>query len=589
MTGCNRFSRRAARLAAAALFFAAICPAAAQTEPAPVPEPLAPMQLTPPRPAEATPAAPGLETAPPPVLETGPTGIQTETLAAVAPDSVGLLDPTTGGLPLDLWRGLTRTDIFAALRDLPSGMRSPAQRALLRRLLLSAAVAPDATADDAAVPSLLATRITKLMSLGEIDAAADLAEAASGGGRDLGLARARIEALFVAGRLDKACAVQPVPTLQGYNARVSAVCTLNASAQGGDKAQGKMALQAARQTGGADAAFLALGDAVLGTARGPAAAFTPTPFHIALYQIANATPPADMLKLGDETWVAALPRFKALSASARANAAHNAAMKSLIGPAALGEIYAALKLKPEEATAALAAATPLDARGVIAHRSALAAATEPAKIAEAFEKLWPRLGDLAGTEAALFAQDLRLLSPETLPPMMTAKGALLFAAQGDEIEARRWMTAAESGGDPAALAAQWPVSVIAGMRAASFADLNGWIDAAAAAKPAAAERALAGIEALGEPVPNDTWRRLLANPPPPSPAPPASILRALESAAEAGRIGEVASLSLQTLGAVGPAESHPTALAAAVRSLKAAGLDREARALALEAALSAAR
>lgn len=583
MTGCNRFRSASVFFAVALIAFMGYVPVSAQ-EPA-APAAAAPMQLAPPRPAETVDSPPpGIESAPLPGGPSAPVGIQAETLQAVSPDSAGLLDPATGGLPLTLWQGLTRTEIFAALRDLPSGMRSPAQRALLRRLLLSSASVPDATAEDASVPSLLATRIAKLMALGEIDAAADLAEAASGGGRDLGLARARIEALFVAGRIEKACAVQPMPTLQGYNVRVTAVCTLN----GGDKAQGKTALQNARQAG-ADAAFLALGDAALGTARGPAATFTPSPFHIALYQIANAAPPAEMLKSTDETWVAALPRFKGLSAAARANAAHNAAVKSLINPADLGEIYAALTLKPEEAAAALAAATPLDARGVIAARSALAATSDPAKIGETFDKLWPRLADLAGPEAALFAQDLRLLSPEALPPALRAKGALLFTAQGDDVEARRWTSAAETAGDPATLAAQWPVAVASGTRAASFADLNAWIESAATAKPAAAERALAALEALGEPVPNDRWRLLLMNPPPASPAPAATVLRALESAAEGGRIGEVISLSLQALGAIGPAESHALALAAALRGLKSAGLDREARALAVEAAIQAAR
>jgi hypothetical protein len=620
MTGCSRFSPGAAALILGLGLAVPGLPAMAESATG---APPAPMQLTPPRPAETAGETPGptsIETPPPESTppestppestpretwprETGPretgtlpgggasggalvspAGIVAEPLGVVSADSIGLIDPGSGGLPLTLWQGLSRTDIFAALRDLPGGIVSPASRALLRRLLLSAAPVPEATAEDASVPSLLATRISRLTALGEIDAAADLAAAGSGGGRDLALARARIEALFAAGRIEAACAVQPVPSLQGYAAKVAAVCAL----QGGDKTAGKAALQTARQAG-ADAAFLALGDAVLGTGRGPSAAFAPNPFHMALYYLASATPPAAMLKLDEDRWTAALPRFKGLSATARANAAHAAAGRALIGAPALGEIYAALPLKPEEAAAALAATGPLDARAFVAMRARLTAASEPAAIAETLEKLWPRLPNLAGPEAALFAQDLRLLSPETLPPAAAAKGALLFFAQGDAIEARRWTSAAEAGAQGALLAAQWPVAVMSGVRAASFADLNAWLESKGAAEPAAAERALAALEALGEPVPNDTWRRLLANPPAPAPAPAASLLRALENAAAGGRIGEVAALALQVLGAAGPAASHPLAVAAVLRSLNAAGLDREARALALEAAIPAAR
>jgi hypothetical protein len=588
MNGSNRCKALAVGLTLVLALGGADTARAQATEPAPKTESLGPLQLAPPRPDAPVTAPSGIEAAPLPGGEPAPaasaaSGIQTETLGSISPDSVGILDPTTGGLPATAWAGMTRTEIYAAIRDLPAGLRSPAERALLRRLLLSTATVPEATAEDASVPSLLATRISKLMALGEIESAADLAEGARSSGRDLALARARIEALFTAGRIEPACAVQPVPTLQGYNVRVTAVCSL----AGGDKAKGKAALQAARQAG-ADAAFLALGDSILGTGKGPAAAFTPNAFHIALYRLTAATPPADLLKLTDETWVAALPRLKGLSAPARANAAHAAAVRSLITPAALGEIYAAVKLKPEEANAALAASGPADARAIVAARAAMAATTDGSKIGDILDKLWPRLGDLAGPEAALIAQDLRLLSPESLPGGLRAKGALLFFAQNDAVEARRWTTAAESAGETAAATAQWPLAVMAGTRPASFGELTSWIDSAAA-KPAAAERTLAALDALGEPVPSDVWRRLLASAPPPAPAASAAILRALEAAAGSGRSGEVASLSLQALSGAGPADSHPMALAAALRSLKAAGLEREARALALEAAAAGAR
>ena len=52
------------------------------------------------------------------------------------------------------------------------------------------------------------------------------------------------------------------------------------------------------------------------------------------------------------------------------------------------------------------------------------------------------------------------------------------------------------------------------------------------------------------------------------------------------RVGETILLSLLVLGEAGPAQANPTVLHKVIKSLRNVGLDREARALAVEAAVA---
>ncbi|MDH3916703.1 MAG: hypothetical protein OEU25_00860, partial [Rhodospirillales bacterium] len=70
------------------------------------------------------------------------------------------------------------------------------------------------------------------------------------------------------------------------------------------------------------------------------------------------------------------------------------------------------------------------------------------------------------------------------------------------------------------------------------------------------------------------------------PLPNAALLYALKEASEMRRLGETVLLVLLVLGEEGPAQSHPMALNAALSGLMQAGLEREARALAIEAAIA---
>ena len=96
------------------------------------------------------------------------------------------------------------------------------------------------------------------------------------------------------------------------------------------------------------------------------------------------------------------------------------------------------------------------------------------------------------------------------------------------------------------------------------------------------------LEAFGDKVPADIWAPLLDGPPQISTVMPQPALwRSLINAADQVNVGEAVLLSLLTLGQAGPTQVDSTVLRQVVISLQAIGLETEARALALEAAVAA--
>ena len=121
--------------------------------------------------------------------------------------------------------------------------------------------------------------------------------------------------------------------------------------------------------------------------------------------------------------------------------------------------------------------------------------------------------------------------------------------------------------------------------------LREWRQAAFDEDPEAGRRAtvlaLSLFEAIGVAAGPGSWSALLAEGLPARvPAPNVAWARALDEASAAGRIGETVLIAL--LGLAGPNSQPPGAAAIrkAVESLRRIGLEAEARALALETAVS---
>ena len=93
------------------------------------------------------------------------------------------------------------------------------------------------------------------------------------------------------------------------------------------------------------------------------------------------------------------------------------------------------------------------------------------------------------------------------------------------------------------------------------------------------------LEATGDTVPDAQWEKTVSSGS--TVVPNAALWRQLQSASLAGRIGETIMLSTVALGAGPTGQADPTVLRFVVESLRGVNLDYEARALAIEAAVSA--
>ena len=101
------------------------------------------------------------------------------------------------------------------------------------------------------------------------------------------------------------------------------------------------------------------------------------------------------------------------------------------------------------------------------------------------------------------------------------------------------------------------------------------------------ERLLAMLQATGEAVPDRLWQRLLQGPAQMSATNIGQAFRTeLARASQGGRVGETVLLALVGLGVDGPQVLSTASMEAAVESLRAVGLEVDARALAIEAVAS---
>jgi hypothetical protein len=172
-------------------------------------------------------------------------------------------------------------------------------------------------------------------------------------------------------------------------------------------------------------------------------------------------------------------------------------------------------------------------------------------------------------------------------------GRALYAT-GHYEQANAWLEAARNAapGDPKAAAAISALAVyarIAGVGPALSwdpASLEKWRQSAGTSD--GAQRLFAIFEGLGEPL-SGGWSLIGQTTPAAAAAraPDSGLLFALSDAAAAHRIGETVLLALYALGPEGPGGCNPLALSRVITGLRQIGLDSEARAIAMEAAIAA--
>lgn len=516
-------------------------------------------------------------------------------------DATGTLTPTTGGLPAEYWSGTPGDVALRLVALMPAAPESRTLRELARRMLLSAGPAP---ADLAKEGDLLARRAEQLLAMGAVDDLTRLGERVPSAALSIDLSRPLVEAAFVRGDDERACALYDRLTNASTDIfwiKVAMVCDARAGLDAkvdfgarllselGEEDQLIQALAQAATTGQGGAQFRMVGAG---------------PVHLALARIAD-------LKVDPEvSAIASLPVLVGLargSASppfaARLEAAERAERAGAIAPWELTDLYDEVSVSTASVEAALAAAEadPGPLGRAILWRVA-EAQTDPSARARAIAKAM----DLAEDDAAwrqtarLFAPFLLSLDPGPDLDAFAATAVRGLMATGDVGAARPWLqrllrqSANGSDGAAGTWLGLWALSRIAGGDDVTPFDLQAvgrwWqhlrtIDPQQASVRASA--ALALMAALGDPVGDDAWRGLVAAPPVEVQAVPgAAYAYAIRAAGQNRRLGETVALGAAALGEVALAEIAVPALADVVSALGSVGLEGEARRLAVEVALA---
>jgi hypothetical protein len=601
----HRFRRRIPALVLGALVLGAwVAPAAAQSQD----NPQQPLRLVPPATLGPTniPAPSGgvlgtVIEAPAAISVGSSSAIEVNRLEEIAPDSIGTLDPGAGGFGVDMWQGSDRRIVTRLLGLLPDTMSSRGMRALARRLLTSIASPPISQFDVAGdvEQSLLSLRIERLMALGEVAELNDLLAVVPVRRDDEHRARTRVDGLLLTHDTAGACRLvrngiasyHQVP----YWQKAMVLCQMTA----GDVDQMLLGLDLLRETGDDDLVFFALTGALFGATPEIPEDATLSPLHLAMMQTIGAPLAPGQIERASPALLSAIAQMPNLDMEQRATAAERACAMGLLDGAMLARVYDGFSFTAQELAGAIGATETM--AGVRLHALLYQAARDqnlPASRAEIL-RVALELGEAEGLYQALAPVYLPLLLEIPVTPELSwfaaGAGRALYAAGRFE-QASAWLSLGRQEAliNPqasTAAASLWPYSRLAGGAALTTdGTLAAWRDLRAGMGDGGLPRGQtllrAAFQALGERDPL-SWGQIaaegqLAN----RIAPNAALLYALDEASESRRIGETVLLALIVLGTEGPGESHAYALSAALTALTRVGLETEARALAIEAALA---
>ena len=566
--------RLAAWLAAAALLGAA--PASAQ-----------PIQLTP----SPTPAPPGPTSVAPPQSLDGGDQIQVAPLQPVDTSWTGLLGPDKGGFPHDVWNGASRSFVIAALPQLQP-VTSPELTSLARRLLLSDAAAPAPAANTPGANNgaqLLQERVDRIYALGFVHDGLALIESLPDTVITDAIDRDRIELRFAANDATGAC--------NNVNARIGrypeawwARALIACQALAGDFAkaslgQSLLADQKAPPDPEFDALIRSLSEH--GAAR-IARLGDPTPLRVTLLAAAKRPLPAEAITVADPAALAGYATNTNIPADDRLAAAERSEALGVLPPPALAAVYSAINFTPEGLDHARRSVRPPAAP----HDRALLYAL--AKSGSDFAVRMAAIDALAADAesrgvfvpvAGLLASTLADIPIAGADPKFAGVAARILLATGAADAAKPWVNAAS---DKATLL----LSLIEAPGVPRVEPSVAHDAVAAAGNAAASPRAgLLYVLLTGLGVDPATLADLtpaaLTAPATPGALPNAALWDEQERAAENAQLGATVLATLLIAESDGGLTSEPLLLGRAVSGLRAVGLDGDAHALALEAALDA--
>jgi len=602
-------SHASAILAAAGLLLAG-APAWGQAGP--------PLRLTPPRIVEEAPAPqpPAAEPTRPAETPTAPL-IEVSRPPPIATDSVGLFEAAQAGLPHGpVWDSSRRDTVEKLIALLPRANVSMPARDLAKRLLSVTgrppAEAPKAEPAPENPPkprSWVGLRAATLLAFGDSEAAANLARLVPSRMEDDDLARVMLDAALAAYDNSGACTLVR-SRMDRLNDAYWQKALIFCQALANEHGRAQLGLTMLReQNVPDDPAFARLLAALGGDTRSAASPLPePTPLHLAMLRAARQNVPAELASSSDPLLLRMIATTPNVTADPRLIAAERAEAFGALSSEALAQLYDSVAFTPEQLSNALTFAQgDRGPRGrAVMYRAAKAQSVGVAR-AEALQRSWKLARERGGYATAVRVSLPLLVEMQPSQELAFFAGdavrALLFAGKLED--ARRWNTlirAEAMAGNPPALISEalvWPLLWLAdpeerkndkvplATRFAAWHQAQEKADAAAFRGRAALLATL--IVSSGERPDPAMINALLpaALSRDPAPMPNLGLWLGTGAALESGRVAETALFTLDMLGPEGAAGAAPHTVALVLDALRAAGLDADARTLAIEAAVAA--
>ncbi len=589
---------RVSSLAAALVLATALDPSAVLAQTNPEPLDLTPQIILPQPGSTGQGAEEQPRTGPGPSTESP--GIVVNQLEAVGADSLGLLDEPSGGLGSDMWTGTDRALVETLLPRLPARTDSAVMRDLMRRLLLTSATAPQGPGGD---ESLLTIRLERLAAMGDARSVADLLGSVPARDLDERLARVGVDGLLLAGETGPACD-RARGLIRESDALYWQKLFIFCQALEGDNTGAAIGLSLLREEGHdlEDEAFFILAQKLTDVPDANIASLPePTPLHLAMLRAAQASLPDDTLAATEPAVLLAIATNDTADPDVRLAAAERAEAAGTLSAAELGALYDAIPFTEDELANALTIAEQsygARARALL-HQAARRHGVPTARAA-VLQLGWSlaRTARVYGTSVRVGLPLVREMAPaiELSWFARDAARALFFTGMHERALAWFELLRKQSAINPRAADATialWPIARLAnpGGRVPWDAGLlEAWWNTR---KDEVVDiEARAGLlysllTAFGDRIDPAAWRTILGGPSHEQAAVPVpAVWNLLSAAAIAGRRGEAVLLALVALGEAGPARADPLTLAAVLPALWAVGLEREARALAIEAAIA---
>ena len=519
-----------------------------------------------------------------------------QTLNELDPDSVGVIDDASGGLGAEMWKGIDRSFVAQAIASLPSRVRSPTMRNLMRRLLLTQAVAPKGKRS---VPGLFQLRVKALFASGDLKSALSLISSTPTGSREEYLVRFGIDGRLFQNNTAGACKRVRAYSdeFKGvYWQQVTAFCL----AMAGKRAEASLMSDVlAERSDAIHPAFFAAMERLSGATPPQIVSLAgPSALHLSLMRSAGLALPDDTTEKASPAALRAIALSPNATLDLRLVAAEEAADIGVLNGKTLAEIYGVVAFDPavfKRASRHAAANWGAGGRALLVQAAKkLATSVKRAKLIQSALNLARQKGGWRATALA-YGSMVAALTPSTETTWFAGDAARILIAAGDIAGARKWLAYADGQGlKGRQKAALWPLRIFlsdAGVASITPKDITNWWNNRAAAGAGALVQArtlFSLLSAMGVSVPSKLWAKLLdGGSGTQAFVPSAAVRNALSRGAVTGSRGGTVAMALVALGERGAGAENLSAMEMAISALKKINFEAEAKSIALEAVIEA--